>query len=151
MECITTASYSLSVNGEIFGFFKGHRGLIQGDPLSPLIFTLCMDYLTRILKYATNTTEFKFHPMCKELKLTSLMFDDDVMLFSKGEVHSMMTLLRAYSTFSKASGLQLNPSKSSAYFRGIRDDIKQDILKISASLKRIYHLSILACLFRLLG
>ncbi|KAL9237178.1 hypothetical protein vseg_011760 [Gypsophila vaccaria] len=90
-----------------------------------------MDYLTRTLKYATNTTDFMFHPICKELKLTSLIFADDVMLFSKVEVHSMMTLLRAYSTFFKASGLQLNPSKSSAYCRGIPDDIKQDIMKIS--------------------
>ncbi|KAL9236015.1 hypothetical protein vseg_010730 [Gypsophila vaccaria] len=110
MECITTASYSLSVNGEVFGFFKGQRGLRQGDPLSPLLFILCMEYLNRTLKYATSTTEFKYHPMCKELKLTSLMFADDVILFCKGEAHSMITLLRAYSIFSKASGLQVNSS-----------------------------------------
>ncbi|XP_074300104.1 uncharacterized protein LOC141631314 [Silene latifolia] len=40
MVCITTPSYSLALNGNNFGFFKGKRGLKQGDPLSPLIFTL---------------------------------------------------------------------------------------------------------------
>ncbi|KAL9232391.1 hypothetical protein vseg_007506 [Gypsophila vaccaria] len=69
--------------------------------------------------------------MCKELKLASLMFADDVLLFSKGEANSMMLLLKAYSTFSKASGLKICASKSSAYFRGIQEDLKLDILRIS--------------------
>ncbi|KAL9236526.1 hypothetical protein vseg_011184 [Gypsophila vaccaria] len=67
-----------------------------------------MDYLTRTLKYATVKFEFNFHPMCKDLRLASLMFADDVLLFSKGDVNSMMLLLKAFSTFSKANGLNLN-------------------------------------------
>ncbi|XP_074314243.1 uncharacterized protein LOC141649452 [Silene latifolia] len=85
-------------------YFKGQSGLRQGDPISPLIFTLCMDYLTRIIKYATNKWPFQYHPLCKELKLSHLMFADDLLLFCKGNAQSVMILLRAFSTFSKASG-----------------------------------------------
>lgn len=33
MERVSTTSYSISINGAILGFFKGNRGLRQGDPL----------------------------------------------------------------------------------------------------------------------
>ncbi|XP_074283636.1 uncharacterized protein LOC141608172 [Silene latifolia] len=110
---------------------QGKRGLRQGDPLSPLIFTMCMEYLTRTLQYASSKYEFKFHPMCKKQRLTSLMFADDVMLFSKGDANSMMLLLQSFATFSNATGLQVSASKSSAYFRNVPEQLKSEILQIS--------------------
>ncbi|XP_074315445.1 uncharacterized protein LOC141651643 [Silene latifolia] len=77
MQCITTASFSLSLNGEMFGYFHGGERSQGGDPLSPLIFTLCMEYLTRTIKYAAAKFEFKYHPMCKQVQLANLMFADD--------------------------------------------------------------------------
>ncbi|XP_074265731.1 uncharacterized protein LOC141588176 [Silene latifolia] len=58
-----------------------------------------MEYLSRILAHVTATMPFKFYPLCSQLKLSHLMFADDLLLFSKGDTTSIMILLRAFATF----------------------------------------------------
>ena len=38
--CVSTASYSLNINGEAIGLFPGKKGLRQGGPLSSYLFVL---------------------------------------------------------------------------------------------------------------
>ncbi|XP_074271282.1 uncharacterized protein LOC141595213 [Silene latifolia] len=131
MECVRSTSFSIALNGETFGFFQGKRGLRQGDPMSPLLFTLCMEYLSRILLCATRKLPFSYHPLCHRMKLTHLIFADDLLLFCKGDIKSIMVILRSYSAFSVASGLNMNAQKSCAYFNGVNEELKRDILFVS--------------------
>lgn len=48
-ECITTISYFLVINGGIHEHFHGGRGIRQGDPLSPYLFDIGMEYIARLL------------------------------------------------------------------------------------------------------
>ncbi|XP_074288459.1 secreted RxLR effector protein 78-like [Silene latifolia] len=93
MNCITTPSFSIALNGEVFGFFPGKRGLRQGDSLSPLIFTLCLEYLSRTLMVTQRHPKFRFHLLCKRIELSNLCFADDLILFCKGERASIELLL----------------------------------------------------------
>nr|GEW30501.1 hypothetical protein [Tanacetum cinerariifolium] len=86
MTYITSASFFIFVNGEVCGFFKGSRGLRQGDPVSPYLFTIVMDVLNMILvKEIREFGKFKYHYGCKELKLTHMCFAEDLLVLCNGD------------------------------------------------------------------
>ena len=62
---ITTSSFSLVLNGSSEGFFRGKRGIRQGDPISPYLFTLIMEGFFMILKRCIQESEeFGYHEGC---------------------------------------------------------------------------------------
>ncbi|XP_071739373.1 uncharacterized protein [Rutidosis leptorrhynchoides] len=74
MTCVSTTTYSICINGDLHGFFKGKRGLWQGDPMSPYLFTLVMEVLTLMLKRnVERSTMFKYHPKCKKHHIEKLI------------------------------------------------------------------------------
>ncbi|XP_074314314.1 uncharacterized protein LOC141649525 [Silene latifolia] len=90
-----------------------------------------MEYLSRVLEFSTDKWFFRYHSLCKSLKLTHLLFDDDLLMFCKGDVQSIMLMLRALATFSATSGLRVNSAKSEVVFNGVAPGLKHDITEIS--------------------
>jgi mannosylglycoprotein endo-beta-mannosidase len=128
MTCVETASYSVAVNGELFGFFPGKCGVRQGDPLSPYLFIICMEYLSRMLCLASQNPSFRFHPKGKPFGLSHLSFADDIILLCRGDRNSVQVLFQQLILFGQTSGLDINISKSSIFFGGVADHLKQTIL-----------------------
>ena len=97
MECITSVSYSILVNGEPKGMITPSRGLRQGDPLSPYLFMFCAEGLNALLSGAVSRGEIHGFPICRNgPKLTNLFFPDDCMIFCRStleECHKIQELL----------------------------------------------------------
>ncbi|GKC24530.1 RNA-directed DNA polymerase, eukaryota, reverse transcriptase zinc-binding domain protein [Tanacetum coccineum] len=94
ISCITTVSYSICVNGESFGYFKGGGGLRQGDPISPYIFTLVMEMMSLIVQDKVDRNkEFGYHFGCKQMKLTHVCFADDLLMFPCIKIEDKQAIL----------------------------------------------------------
>lgn len=73
---------SVLVNSTIGGFFGCSRGIHQGDPLSPLLFVLAKDILSRGLVQLFDFGQVKriSHPVdC--FSLTRTFYADDILIF----------------------------------------------------------------------
>ncbi|PKU63238.1 Putative ribonuclease H protein [Dendrobium catenatum] len=109
--CTSDVNYSVLVNGAIEGFFSSTSGLRQGCPLSPYLFCLVMDAFSALL----DNGEFKGINV-DDFSLSHLLYADDVLVFGEATVENCLCLKKIISTFSNATGLHVNLSKSSIMF-----------------------------------
>lgn len=126
--CVTTASFSVQINGELAGYFQSKRGLRQGCSLSPYLFVLCMNVLSRMLDKAVKDGRIGYHPRCKNIKLTHLCFADDLMVFADGTKRSVEGILEVFEDFDKMSGLKISMEKSTLFMAGTATTRQYEIL-----------------------
>lgn len=79
--CINNVQYSVLINGKPQGRISSNRGIRQGDPLSPFIFVLGMDYFSRLIKHLEYEKAIKGVYFNRNCSLTHILFADDILLF----------------------------------------------------------------------
>lgn len=104
-------NYTILVNGE--------SSAKERRPITPFLFAIGLEYLSKSLNQLTQGKEFHFHPKCSRMRITHLCFAYDILLFSRGELLSVKAFQHCFQQFSSASGLQANIGKSSLYCEGV--------------------------------
>jgi len=85
--CVSSSSFAILVNGSPTDFFMPSRGLRQGDPLSPLLFLLIMEVLTRMIQAASSGglilgfTIGRSGLSLSSTKVSHLLFANDTIVF----------------------------------------------------------------------
>ncbi|XP_020970234.1 uncharacterized protein LOC110268431 [Arachis ipaensis] len=100
MECVSTSSMSVLINGSPSKPFKMERGLRQGDPLSPFLFVLVVDVLHRMIGKAVRNG--RISPLLvrrDHIELSHLQFADDTVLFCPPEEETIKNYRRLLRCF----------------------------------------------------
>ena len=93
MQCISSVTYAVRINGKLSGHIIPSRGLRQGDPLSPYLFLFCVKGLSALIKKATTDGLVEGIFVCRGGPcLSHLCFVDDNLIFYKATVEECEAL-----------------------------------------------------------
>ncbi|GJR45040.1 sodium/hydrogen exchanger 6 [Tanacetum coccineum] len=98
MVCVSGASYSICVNGNLHGWFKSKRD------------------------------DFQYYHLCEQQRIINLCFADDLFLFSRGNPSSVAVIMDALKEFKQVSGLVPSIPMSTSFFCNVPNAIKAYIL-----------------------
>jgi hypothetical protein len=109
---LSTSSTQILVNGEPGDTIFHHRGLRQGDPLSPMLFILVMDVLNSMVNFATSTGLLQ--PLAvQQARHRVSFYADDAVIFLRPYNLDLITIRHVLDLFGHAFGLGTNLAKSS--------------------------------------
>ncbi|XP_026383614.1 uncharacterized protein LOC113279122 [Papaver somniferum] len=133
---LKTTKIFIMINGRHVGYFGVGRGLKQGDPLSPILYVIAADILSRNILQSIQ--ENKIQPMIirKGIHPSHLFFADDIFIFCNGGKSSLLHLKKLLIDYQRASGQTVSATKSKCFVGGtylVRGNQIADIMNMKLS------------------
>lgn len=117
MSCLSSVSSSLLFNGGCLEAFWPLRGIRQGDPLSPYLFIICMEYLSQLIEL--KCVDKSWNPVKTSrsgLPFSHLFFADDLVLFAHANPKNCLAIKEMLNDFCANSGQTISAAKSRVFF-----------------------------------
>ena len=131
--CISTASFSVLINGTPSGFFRNTKGLRPGDLLSPYLFILVMEAFNQLLSRASCgglVEGFKMgRSSGKGTDLLHLLFANDTLIFCNVNSENLRYLSWVFLWFEVIFDLKVNRDKSKVILLG-RIESLEDVVSM---------------------
>ena len=132
MCCVTTATTSILFNGGTLDPLTPTRGIRQGDPLSPYLFILCIDFLGQLIE--GKCAEKAWDPVKSSKSgpfFSHLFFADDLVLFAKANSKNCSAIRSVLDIFCSKSGETISEAKSKVYFSpNVDSDMRDSLCEI---------------------
>lgn len=110
-------SYSYLIDDSVYGSVKPHRGIRQGDPISPYLFILCGEVLSGLCRKAKLDGSMRGIRVARgSSRVNHLLFADDTMMFCNSLSTICLALIHILREYEKVSGQKVNIAKSSVTF-----------------------------------
>lgn len=92
-----SAKLSISLNGSLRGYFSCKRSVRQGDPLSPLLFCIVEEVLSRGISKLVEQGQLELINGCIAMKVPShSIYADEVVIFCKAKFSNIDSLLELF-------------------------------------------------------
>nr|XP_016435260.1 PREDICTED: uncharacterized protein LOC107761549 [Nicotiana tabacum] len=139
--------YSALINGQPYGFIKSSRGVKQGDPLSPRLFILAAEALSRGLNALHLNLYFGGYGMPKwSPKINHLAYADDTIIFSSSDATSLRLVMEVLTVYEAASSQLVNKSKSALYMHHLADvEVVTKVERITGIGRKEFPFTYLGC------
>jgi hypothetical protein len=109
--------FSILINGVPSKPFSPSRGIRQGDPLSPFLFILMAEGLSRTLKAAIRDHSLSgLTPHGISPPISHSQFVDDILLMGLSTAREALRFRAIIDLFCEASGMEVNLLKSQVFF-----------------------------------
>eukprot|EP00253_Pinus_taeda_P011321 PITA_11321 len=131
LALIKSSSFSILVNGSPSETFTPSRGIKQGDPLSPFLFVILMEGLSRLIHKAKEEGNIRgLRPLHSSPATTHQQFMDDTLLHGTPTVKEALAFKSILTLFSKASSMEINHAKSKIFFFNTHLEIQKHLTSI---------------------
>ncbi|XP_012468921.2 uncharacterized protein LOC105787003 [Gossypium raimondii] len=127
MGCVTSVSYSVVMNGEVYELFFPSQGLRQGDPISPYLFLICDEGLSTLLRRAVSRGVLNGFRVSRQApRITHLFFTNDSLIFGDASINGAMVIKEILEAYAKCSGQEVNLDKSGSFLSSNVDQFNRD-------------------------
>ncbi|KAG9454361.1 hypothetical protein H6P81_007265 [Aristolochia fimbriata] len=113
-SCISSARYSIIINRSVHGYFKGSRGLRQGDPISPLLFDIVGEALCALFQKGQEKGWITGMGI-RDIRIPILQFANDTLLLCDGIDEGLLHSKALLSLYEMMSGQNINWEKSGLF------------------------------------
>ena len=117
MSCISSTSTAILFNSNKLDSFQPSRGIRQGDPISPYIFLLCIEFMgAQISSMCENNRWDKIKASKNSPSFSHVSFANNLMLFAKVNAKNCEVIVEVLDTFCKLARQKMNLAKSRVLF-----------------------------------
>nr|XP_016433987.1 PREDICTED: uncharacterized protein LOC107760452 [Nicotiana tabacum] len=129
------------------GFFKSTRGVKQGDPLSPILFILSAELLSRSLNQLFEDKSFIGFGMPKwSGHLNHLAYVDDTIILASAHPTSLSKIIGILGRYEQISGQLINKAKSLYYMHAnVAHDLCWSVGNITGFARGQFPFTYLGC------
>ncbi|XP_059638585.1 secreted RxLR effector protein 78-like [Cornus florida] len=97
-KCISSPKFSILCNGVPAGFFSASRGIRQGCPLSPLLFSFVIEYFSNLMEQAIEEGKIKLYKAVAmtDMKISYAFYANDLLMVVKAYMSTAKAILDVF-------------------------------------------------------